>query len=360
MQVIDKQQKKGGRVYFVECLRIFLILSVFLVHVGDWIDAEMKKSILGFFGTSKWWLAFAVYPFFIIGGFFLYGRLSKEEAIDVFSHIGKLWVRLTPGVIFCYALLVTLGARNWWAFPFCLFPSCGYGLYPGHILVGYSEWFIGVYFVTCRLFIALFATMRRGAWILICVLMLICWCTQISIKSGSVLKCGGMYYGFLTPELTRAISCVGLGMIAGYLSAHWSPRTSISLRLVATAIEGLAIFMLFNLMYRTSLVHYHFIAVEIITAALLISAAHSWGYISSLLNRCSGIIYVSRYTFSLFIIQGMLVHFFRFNHNFGMDGHICSLIIFGAAVPLVLTEYHIIEKRITPAIKRALTKTILT
>ncbi len=352
MQKIEIQQKERKRIYFVEFLRIFLILTVFLFHLGL-IDTEMKKSILEFFGTSKWDLAFAVQPFFIIGGFFLYGRLAKEETVNVFSGIGKLWMRLMPGIIFCFTLLVILGVRDWWQFPFCFFPSADYGL-PGG-LVGCSDWFVGVYFATCCLFTALFAASRQSAWIPICILMLVCWCTQMYIKPNSGLMSGGLYYGILTPRFATAMCCMGLGMVAGYLSAHWTPRVSVFLRLVATGVEGLALFMLFNFMYRTSLVHYRFIAVHLATAALLISAAHGWGYISAFLNRFSGVMYVSRYTYSLLLIQGMLVVYFRVNHNFGMDAHVCSLIILCASVPLILIEYHIIEKWLTPAIKRRLT-----
>lgn len=353
MEKIEKQQKKGKRVYFVEFLRVFLILSVFLVHVGDEIDTEMKKNILEFFGTGRWELAFAVQPFFIIGGFFLYGRLAKQGSISVFSHIGKLWVRLMPGIIFCFTLLVIFGARKWWQFPFCFFPSADYGL-PGG-LIGHSDWFVGVYFATSCLFIALVATLRRGAWIPICILMLICWCTWMTVKPNSVLMPGKMYFGFLTRRFAIGISCMGLGMVAGYLSAHWKPRKCLLLRLFATVIEGVALFMIFNFMYRRTLVQYHFIAVHLVTAALLISAAHGWGYISAFLNRVSGVMYVSRYTYSLLLIQGMLVTYFHTNHNFGMDAHTCSLIVFTAAIPLVLIEYHVIEKWLTPIIKRTLT-----
>lgn len=364
-----KGNSRGSdRIYFVEFFRVFLILSVFLCHIGDWIDVELKEDIMSFFGTKKWFLGFAVHPFFIIGGFFLYSRLPKMAVngtsecahaeilppspvqSSVFSSIGKLWMRLMPGVIFCYTVLLISGARNWRQLPFCFFPSEYYGL--SRELVGYSDWFVGVYFVTSCLFTALFAAYRdRSAWIVICVLTLICWCVQTTIQSNSMLLCNGLYYGFLTPELARGICCMGLGMMAGYLSEHWAPRVSLFLRLVATVVEGLALFMIFNFMYRTSLAYYNGFAVYIVTAALLISAAHSWGYISGLLNRFGGVMYVSRYTYSLFLIQGMLIYFFNYKRHFGLDAHCCSLIILIAAVPLTLIEYHFVEKWLAAKLK---------
>lgn len=346
-----------AKIYSIEFLRVFLILSVFLVHIGDRIDTGMKQDILKFFGTNSWHLAFATHPFFIIGVFFLYGRLAKGEGTDVFANIGKLWMRLMPGIIFCYAVLLILWARLWWMLPFCFFPSSGYGLSGSGLsyeLVGYSDWFVGVYFVTNCLFVALFAMFRRRALFPVCILMFFCWSAQTRIRSDSMLMSDGMYFGFLSPPFALGICCMGLGMVAGYLSARWKPHEGIFLRLLATTVEGLALIMLFNYVYRGTLVHYHLVAMHLITAALLISAAHSWGYISAFLNRFCGVMYASRYTYSLLLIQGMLVHYFRFNHNFEMNAHTCSLIIFVAAVPLILLGYHLVEKWLVAKLKRLL------
>ncbi len=116
----------------------------------------------------------------------------------------------------------------------------------------------------------------------------------------------------------------------------------------------MALFMLFNYMLRSSCVRYSPIAVEFIVAAMLISTAHSWGYISAFFNRLSGVMYISRYCYSLFLVQAALVTFFRLNHNFGLEAHTCSLIIFGAAIPLVLIEYHLVEKWLVPKLRNYL------
>lgn len=349
------------RLYLVEFLRVFLILSVFLVHVGDWIDTPLKRNILEFFHTKDWKPWFAVEPFFIVGGFFLYKRIvrllygdeGKSEypppvRPDIFSFFVRLWVRLMPGIIFCYTLLVTFGARNWWDFPFLLFPASGYGITAE--LVGYADWFIGVYFLTNCLFMTLFFSFRKTAWFWVCTLTILCWCLTLNMQADKLVMggTGGMYYGFLSRNMARGISCMGLGMVAAYLSGRWCPRAGVALRLTATALEVLCVVMLFNYMYRTSLVHYNFVAVQIMVALLLISAAHSLGYISVLLNRFSGIMYVSRYTYSILLIQGMLVRYFYVNHNFGMNSRDCFFIILAVAIPLVLTEYHLIEKWLVP------------
>ena len=56
---------KRERIYFVEFLRVFLILSVFLVHIGDRVDPELKNDILELCHTQKWALAQAVRYFLL-------------------------------------------------------------------------------------------------------------------------------------------------------------------------------------------------------------------------------------------------------------------------------------------------------
>ena len=341
---------KGKRIYFVEFLRLFLILSVFLVHVGDWIDPELKRSVLRLCNTQAWHLADAVRYFFIIGGFFLYRKAMKIETGTVCRGICKLWIRLMPGIIFFYALLVAVGCESGWTFPFAFFPTAGHGV--AGALVGYSDWFMGVYFIASCLILGLFATNRQSAWLWLIAGMLVSWWIERNAHAGKGWGHAGTYYGFLAGGTIRGISCMGLGMVAAYLSEQWNLRRTVFLRVLASVLEFGALCMLVGYMCYPSRAKYDPIAVELVVAALLISASRSWGIISAVLNRCSGVTYLSRYTYSLLLTQGALVHYFRFNHNFGMSGHTCAWIILGAAVPLVLVEYHLIEGWLVPKIKR--------
>ena len=306
------------------------------------------------FHTKTWALQFAVECFFIIGGFFLYKTIKNTSLPKLSTRIANLWLRLMPGIIFCYAILVCLGAREWWNFPFCLFPAEGYGL-PG-ILVGYGDWYVGVYFVVSCFFIALFSENCKSAWRWVCVIMILCWCLQMNAKPQRGFGTGGMFFGLLAGGIVRGFSCMALGLVAAFLSEQWNIRKSLFLRLFSTILEAVTLFMLFSYMYRTSLVHYQPIAVELIFAVLLVSASHSWGYITDFLNRISGITYLSRYTYSILLAHGVLVHYFYYNHNFGIKPHSCSLIIAGALIPLVLVEYHFVEKWLVPRIKQLFTR----
>ena len=346
----QKLTTKGKRIYFVEFLRVFLIVSVILFHVGEAIDQGLKASVLALWNTKTWVPHFAVECFFIIGGFFLYGTTKKSKFSQTSTYVGKLWLRLMPGIIFFYVILVCVGAREWFDFPFCLFPVTGYGL-PG-MLVGFGDWYVGVYFIVSCFFVALFSGNHRSAWKWVCVITILCWCLQMNVKPQKGFGSGGMFFGLLSGGAAKGFSCMGLGMIAGYLSEQWIYlRKKLFLRVFCTIWELMALFMLFSFMYRTSLMHCRPITVELVFAFLLVSSSHSWGYISAFFNQIGNITYISRYTYSTLLAQGMLCRYFSYNHNFGIDPHSCTLIIAGALIPLVLLEYHFVEKWLVPRLK---------
>lgn len=347
-----KSVERGRRIAAVEWMRLYLILSVFLLHVGECLDKGVKNEVINLFHSNTWAPNYAVNCFFIIGGFFLYKTIAKSKFVSAEEHIGRLWLRLMPAVIFCFLLLVITGVAKWWNFPFCFFPSFHYGFAPS--LVPVSDWFVGVYFISSCLFIGLFSLSTRAAWIWVGIITILSWCIILNATpepKSAYAQARVIYYGFLAKVLLSGLSCMGLGMLASHLSDRWSVyKGGVLFRLTATAFEGMVLFMLFNYMYRRSLVNYSFIAVELVIAAWMISSVHGWGYLSAALNRMGWITRISRYTYSLLLVQGMLVGFFAFNHNFGLKGaHLC-LVIFSAAIPFVLIEYHLVEKRLVPLI----------
>ena len=336
MKSSKAQTNKKGRIYSVEFLRVFFILSIFVYHVGKYVDESLKEDILVFFHSKSWALHYGVECFFIIGGFFLYRSIAKTDSICFVSSIGRLWMRLMPGLIFWYVILVICGIGNWWDFPFAFFPTWGYGM--ARPLLTYADWYVGVYFIVSCFFISLFALSRKGAWIFLCTLAIICWCLQTNMKPLRGRGAYDVYYGCICLGLVRGLSCMALGVTAAYLSKLWNLRKTLTL-------------MLFNFMFRTSTVHYSPLAVQLVFASFLISASHSWGYISAFFNRMSGIMYISRYTYSLFLVQSVLISYFRLQSDLGLNGINNRFIIFGSAIPLVLIEYHFIEKWLVPKLK---------
>ncbi len=268
----------------------------------------------------------------------------------VFAQVGKLWMRLMPGVIFCYVLLVAVGVRHWYNFPFCLL-SAGEGTGINRTLIGWGDWYVEVYFILSVFFISLFHISRKSAWLWICTLTILCWCVQMNNKPGKCLALGGMYYGALAYGIVRGFTCMTLGMVASCLSNVWNIKERLPLRIIATVYEAVALFMLFNYMYRTSRAPYSPIAMEFVVAMLLVSATHSWGYLSKFLNRISGVMWFSRYTYSLLLSQATLCSYFGFHHKFNLPYPTFPLVIFGAAIPLTLIEYHFVERWLVPKLK---------
>ena len=339
---MDRYKNKTRRIYFIEFLRLFLILAIFLMHLGQVIDPELGDKMRLLCQTKAYKVGFGVEIFFLIGGFFLYQNLARTSKFRLSTAVGKLWLRLMPGLIFCYLILVLLGARKWCLFPFVFIPSSGWGICGE--LVGFGDWYVGVYFFTSCLFISLFSTSHKSAWIWVSVLLFTCLCMQKNVKPVK-----GMYYGFLTHQMVRGLSCMALGIIASHLAGICgNVRKNIFLRSGATIYEVLTLFMIVSYMYRTTEVPYDPIALEFAAALLLISVYHSWGAVSALLNRISWIMYISRYTYSILLVQGMLIYYFKFNHNFGMTPSTCVWIIFLVAIPCIMIEYHLIEKRVSP------------
>ena len=86
----QKLTTKGKRIYFVEFLRIFLILSVFYLHYTPYVP-EVNKTLCEYLETQSLRLGFAVDLFFIIGGFFLERRVAQAKELDALQSIGHIW-----------------------------------------------------------------------------------------------------------------------------------------------------------------------------------------------------------------------------------------------------------------------------
>ena len=344
-----KTTTKGRRIYFVEFLRIFLIISVFFLHYTPYVP-EVKKELCEYLGTQSIRPGFAVEFFFIIGGFFLGRKIKQAKELNALQSIGHVWIRLTPGLLFFYALLLALGARSWSMYPFFYFPTGHNGL--AGELIGWGDWYVGAYFAISCLFIGLFSTCREKAWLWLCLFVFFAQCMQVNVKPLKGLALGGLFFGWIPASLVRGYTCMGIGVVAAYLSDQWQLRRTRLVRILATVLELGSLVLMFNFMYRSSQVRYSFIAVEFSFAFLLISASHSWGLISSLVNRMSWVQLVSRYTYSFLLAQAALFRYMYVNRSFHLEGPIAALVILIAVIPMTLIEYHLIEGWLVPKLKR--------
>ena len=205
---------KFQRIYFVEFLRVLLILSVVLLHL---LDINPKFA---YFHTKSFYLAFSVDFFFIIGGFFLYREIISHASLNAIQLIGKRWIRLAPNVIFCYIILLLSGIQYWGNFPYALSLTMSSGFSPVSVAGG-PDWYVGVYFLVSCLFLALFKKARDLAWIYVFLVITLGWCLQINLPLGRGLDTRGMYYSILNRHIVRGLTCTGIGMLASYLSMLW-------------------------------------------------------------------------------------------------------------------------------------------
>lgn len=338
------------RIFFIEYLRIYCILSVFILHLGIY-DPAIKQNILNFFCTDGWRPMFAVECFFLIGGFFLY-RKTVNCTDDVNDFIRRLWVRLVPAVIFSYLILLVLKAAKWEDFPYVLSLTMGLGFSPANVAGG-VDWFVGTYFATACLLYVLFLRFRKSAWALLLVFMTMFWCLQVHGKpegeSWTGAAAGPMFGAILSLSVVRSFTCMGLGIVTASLCDNIKIRGGgILVRLIATTFEIYALYVLFSYMYRSSLVHFRFISIELIFAMLIISGVKGLGLISDLLNRHSCVMHISRYVYSFLLCHGMVIHCFNVHRSFGIEPYKCVWIIVCLTVLFTLIEYHLVEKRLVP------------
>lgn len=349
----DLNTIKFQRIYFVEFLRVLFISSVILLHLLN-ISPQFA-----YFHTKSFHLAFSVDFFFIIGGFFLYREIVSHVSLNTTQLIGKRWIRLAPNVICCYIILLLAGIQYWGYFPYALSltMSCGFGPLS---VAGGPDWYVGVYFLVSCFFLALFKKARDLAWIYVILVIAIGWCIQVNLPLGHGLDTRDMYYSILYRHVVRGLTCMGIGMVASYLSMLWHGMIirggGILFRSIMTLLEAVATAMILFFLFRRDHMLCGPVAVEMSMAMLLISAANNWGYITKFFNRISIIQYISRYCYSLLVCHGVTIALFKRNKNFAMDPTSSVYVYLIATIIFTLLEYHLIERFLVPKIKAYLSR----
>ena len=347
-----------SRFYAIEFLRIIFISGIVFFHIIVQCTA-LRDSYLNFFHTSSHQLFFGVECFFIIGGFFLVRNLLRTpEKQTAFRRIQKLWWRLAPGLIFVFLILsFTNKGVSWRHFPVCLYLIPGTGLAPG--ITGWGDYFIGTYFLISCLLIGLFTYQKNSAWLILSVTCYMLISLQTHIKPTlPKLEVGGIYFNIIANGIVRGFTCMGLGALSAFLSENIRLKRRTVTRIVATGYEGLALFILFGYLSSTENFRFTALEMELSLSILLVSIAHNLGYISSLLNRMSWIMYFSRYTYSFLLGHIIVIRWLLFpegKYTAGLSLSQALLVVVGGGV-LAIIEYHIVERFIVPKIRECLSQ----
>lgn len=334
-----------NRLYMVEFLRIFFLFFIILGHIMERFPM-IKSSVFNFFETQAMNGWFGVEFFFIIGGFFLYARIKKSD--DAWSLIKKTYVRLFPALMFIFLLLVCCGLTKIQKLPMILTLTTGLTI-PGEV-TGWGDWYVGAYFWASALFVSLFVLNRKQAFLWTFILMYLTLCLKFNAPYEGWMK---TYYTIVGNQIIRAIYSMGLGITAAFVSDKVSIKNNLSTQYIFTAIEIICLISIFGYIIYPKIYTFNFWEIEIVFAILMISIKSSYGYISTILNRCSKIQYISRYTYSIFLGHIIPIRLLLSSPNkFSLSESNCALLIFGGAIVIGIIEYHLIEQKLVPYLKK--------
>ena len=337
------------RLYAVEFLRIWLILCVIFSHIIK-ISPDFKILLIDTLHSSGLRLhEYSVSFFFMIGGFFLYRNLARNEN-SAYSMIKKTYFRLMPGLAFAFTICLIIGFTKWMHAPIVLSLFGGTSLAP--VVVRGGEWFIGTYFwVTC-LYIGIFKISPKNGWLWLGILMYLVLELRLYAPITNKEKyVQSTYYTIIGKDFIRGIIGMGWGMIAGFFADRIRLSTTWPIKTLFTIIEAICLINLYNALLNTKSFHLTVIEMELLGIIFMISVANSWGYISTLLNRMSFIQLFSRYTYSVLIGHIVCLRTLEKYNNFDMGDYSRALFVIGGGIVLGVIEYHLIEKWFVPKIK---------
>ena len=333
------------KLYMVEFLRVYFIFFIILWHIMSRYST-IKQEVFNFFDTSQMNGWFGVEFFFIIGGFFLYERMKKTD--DAWLLIKKIYIRLFPTLMFVFLLCVCCGLVKIQKLPMILTLTTGLSI-PGEVS-GWGDWYVGAYFWASTLFVGLFVLNRKQAFLWTFILMYLTLCLKFNAPYDGWMK---TYYAIVGNQFIRAIYSMGLGITAAFISEKISVKNNTSTRYVFTIIEIICFTSVTGYITSPRIYTFNFWEIEIIFAVLMISINSSYGYISTILNRYDKIQYISRYTYSVFLGHIVPVRILLSSPDkYGLSELNCALLIFGGAIFIGITEYHLIEQKLVPYLKK--------
>ncbi len=345
MSMIENKLPK--RIYTIEFLRIFFVFFIILGHIMQ-MYPEVKSNVLDCLNTRETHTWFGVEFFFIIGGFFLYRRISSEQ--NIWELTKKIYIRLMPPLLFVFLVCFVVGTKNselyFSRFPLILTLTAGVGL-PGEA-TGWGDWYVSTYFWCSLLYMGILWSNPKGAFLWIGILM---YCGLI-LKFNAPYEWMGTYYTIICTDFVRGLYSFGLGIVIGYLSLKIKKLHRIEIRLFFTVLESYFLFCIVNYIARSSYSQFSFWEIELIFSFFLICCVHSLGYITQILNNCNKVYNFSKYTYSIFLCHIPCMSILWAHNHYGLSGETCALVILGGAIIIGIAEYHLIEQKLVPYLKK--------
>ena len=339
-----------NRLYCIEFLRIFFVFFIILGHIMGQYPG-IRSEIFNFFHTKEMRTSLGVEFFFMIGGFFLYKRILTAPSI--FDLIKKIYIRLIPALLFVFLLCALSFTTTIISFPTILSLTTGLSL-PGEV-IGFGDWYVGVYFWCSLLFIALFYKNVKQGFLWAGILSYFAFSLQLHVSHEWM----DTYYKIIGTEFVRGIYSMTLGFVAAFLSEKVSLPQKKSIRFVFTLVEAYCFITIFNCIIRSSILnsvvrswrgYLNILEIEIVFTILLICISNSLGYITAYMNKIKNIRFLSKYAYGIFLGHIPIIKYLlKYTH---LGDLTCFLIIIIGAVILGVLEYHIVEKKIVPWIEK--------
>ena len=351
-QGIDSQK----RLYCIEFFRILFILFVVCGHAWEIPFPAFKKVIFSLLHTPQISYGQAVEFFYLIGGFFLYKRVTS--GLPTSSLIYKTYMRLLPGMLVAFLVLVCIHYTPVSHFPLVLSLLGGTALDKSYYM-GFGEYFISTYFWSTCLFISIFTKFPKSALLWLGIILFLsftlsCHKQLIGDQMKAVVGNGSFdaYYGIFGVRMVRAIQCMGLGLIVGYLARVIILPRVVWFRITFTLIEGACTYCVFHHIIDTRHSSFSYLGILIVFSILLISISQSYGYFSAVLNKASWVQCISRYTLPVFFSQITVMAVMVKYKGFGLSCIPGMIIFLVAAIILGVIEYHVIEQYLVPKLKK--------
>lgn len=304
------------RLYAVEFMRVFFIICILIYHVPAF-RTDIRELLQSSGQEQR-----AVECFFIIAGFFLYMGLA-QGCNDTWGAVKKVYLRLLPGYAFALSLAIAFGKAKLADLPCAIAQMNGIGPQRYNI-IEYGDWFISVYFWASCLYIAIFQNKSgyRWLWTGLLVYLGLMLIMRNEVRPERLHKdILGVYFGIISGGFVRGITCMGLGMLSGFFAEKLAFTAKWHQKIFFTVLEVACLVCIYNWLWDIKHCRSGYAGMLIIMGALMISISHSWGYISTFLNKCSWVKYISRYTLPILFGQMVSASIVRHHNNFGWNAN---------------------------------------
>lgn len=333
------------RHYNVDFLKFIFVISIIFFHcVRSYWGAPILTDFPGLIRGNV-----CVDFFFIIGGFFLFSLINKEE--DTFSFIKKKFFRLAPllwiSTIFLYIMSLFFSQIE---FVFtnnilrCLLLT-HLGVTGKAQMISSIPWFVSVYFWVSVFYFYLNKLLNKKTLNFVIALIIyigfVLFLKAIGETTGGVSK---ISFGFINIGVLRGLIGFGIGyIIAMIYKSNFLFNVSKIGKLFISLIEILIVYFLINHLIFTD----HMPGGSLFTFSFLFSVLFycfliKKGFISRILdNKWLG--YLGNYSYAIYIIHWIVMKFFQYvvydHHQAYYSHHQITLILYITAVSIVLSIF---------------------